>query len=630
MPLGVIQKPRSHFGSSLLVVRSFVLGLFPCVRRCVMDPLSRQLLRLYGLGQLSAVDVQTLAAAALVRDGGRFVSTVATRLAHAGSSGRNPNNMNRDVMLIALQFAVSTSSAKPYVLKLQDGTSMDMYLPHEVYPALVKSRPGATWTLGDRAETDPLGAVLQRWAAHADVQIVDITDVAALGVHYDGVQYNATHRAGAGKSVQVISMNVLSASTEGDRQHRLPLAVLRKSRFCGCGCGGFHTMQLIFEVVAWSMRALRDGVSPDCRHDGSPFGSYDLMCRTLAGQQLPKAGLVQVRGDWEALVQFFMLRSYSSENFCWQCNCTASPGPLCFSDFGPAAPHRATKLSHSDYLLACAAEGGQPCHLFRCPGFDLGFLVVDSMHAADLGCFADAMGSLFWLELVNKQWSQNQAEGLKTLNRKLGQWYARPINKGLSKIGVVGQPQIIANNPGYPYLKGKAAQVRHLAEFGLMLANEHLHGVHGEGGRPAFRFPRSHRLHGRHDEHLGLLVRMFTGMCGYCRSLAAPDFDETACRESMMTFLQSLGSLNSLWRAGLPEAAAKAAPFHVRRKAHMLQQLVQDHGPVLGSPAKFRCYRDEDFVGSVKSVCAKTKHPWTLETRVLQKIRILEGLGIYV
>ena len=122
-----------------------------------MDPLSRQLLRLYGLGQLSAVDVQTLAAAALVRDGGRFVSTVATRLANAGSRGRNLNNMNRDVMLIALQFAVSTSSAKPYVLKLQDGTSMDMYLPHAVYPALVKSRPGATWTRLPRRPRPPRG-----------------------------------------------------------------------------------------------------------------------------------------------------------------------------------------------------------------------------------------------------------------------------------------------------------------------------------------------------------------------------------------------------------------------------------------------------------------------------------------
>ena len=58
----------------------------------------------------------------------------------------------------------------------------------------------------------------------------------------------------------------------------------------------------------------------------------------------------------------------------------------------------------------------------------------------------------------------------------------------------------------------------------------------------------------------------------------------------------------------------------------MLQHLVEDKLPLWGSPANFWCYRDEDYIGSVKSIAAKTKHPWTFETRVMEKLRILTKL----
>ncbi len=62
----------------------------------------------------------------------------------------------------------------------------------------------------------------------------------------------------------------------------------------------------------------------------------------------------------------------------------------------------------------------------------------------------------------------------------------------------------------------------------------------------------------------------------------------------------------------------------------MPQHLVMDHISTFGSPAKFWCYRDEDFVGRVKRICAKTKMPSTLEVRVMQKLRVLESIGVRV
>ena len=97
-------------------------------------------------------------------------------------------------------------------------------------------------------------------------------------------------------------------------------------------------------------------------------------------------------------------------------------------------------------------------------------------------------------------------------------------------------------------------------------------------------------------------------------------------------FLRSILKLHNLWREGVASGSVemKSCPFALRQKSHMLQHLIEEHVAVFGSPTKFWCYRDEDFVGSIKDICSRTKHPSTLEARVLQKVRILEGLGIAV
>ncbi len=59
----------------------------------------------------------------------------------------------------------------------------------------------------------------------------------------------------------------------------------------------------------------------------------------------------------------------------------------------------------------------------------------------------------------------------------------------------------------------------------------------------------------------------------------------------------------------------------------MLERLVLDQKARYGSPALSWCYRDEDVVGSVKSIAAKTKNPRTLESRVMMKLRMLSSLG---
>jgi hypothetical protein len=121
---------------------------------------------------------------------------------------------------------------------------------------------------------------------------------------------------------------------------------------------------------------------------------------------------------------------------------------------------------------------------------------------------------------------------------------------------------------------------------------------------------------------LDLLVAMFEGLDGYTRACSQVPFPEEQCRQAMFQFLQSLAALHVLWRAGIPEVSHKYQPFVLRQKSHLLQHLVQDKIGLWGSPSAFWCYRDEDYIGTVKGIAAKTKHPFSLETRLLEKLMI--------
>ena len=155
-----------------------------------------------------------------------------------------------------------------------------------------------------------LGPLLRTWAAHDDVRFRgDLRQMAILGIHCDGVSYTTNLRAGGARSILIASMNVVSSPRDKRRNHRQPLFVIRKARLCGCGCGGYHTLQVLFEVVAWSLRCLLVGQSPTTRHDGTPFTAEDLESRVQGGERIPHACLLQIRGDWEWLAQCFRLRS---------------------------------------------------------------------------------------------------------------------------------------------------------------------------------------------------------------------------------------------------------------------------------------------------------------------------------
>jgi len=204
------------------------------------------------------------------------------------------------------------------------------------------------------------------------------------------------------------------------------------------------------------------------------------------------------------------------------CQAVKSPGPCNYRNVKPDAPHRATLISHRAYVEACAAGGSEISTLFRAPGVNLEYAAPDSMHSGDLGCFQDALGSLFWLFISNKRWFRSAAIGLVKLNQMINSYYTANRERGMTRVTPLAKSQIRATVPGYPILKSSAAGCRHLAEFGLALAYQHLQGWES---RLPFQFPRNHRLAGQEQQHNDLVVECMEGMVSYHKACAAADFD---------------------------------------------------------------------------------------------------------
>ena len=356
------------------------------------------------------------------------------------------------------------------------------------------------------------------------------------------------------------------------------------------------------------MCALRSGRAPLRRHDGSAFSSKEQTKR-IQGNLSCRAALLQVRGDWEWLVQAFRLRHYSAESFCWMCD-ACHTGPMSY--LGVA--WRTTLVDHAAYLTQLAREARAPSQLFGAPGFRYEYLTVDSMHCIDLGIFADAAGGLLFLELSNKTLHRTYQDGIDWLNGELDCFYS--VHAGLSQVRVT-LPAIRPTDGGYPSLKAKAAACRHLGLFLVYLAQRHQ--------RIGYQI-EDERLAPFSAEYQQLAVQMANFFVGYHRSCDAEPFSVAECRGQMLGFLDVYNQLRLLFRRGVPLGMQPSQVFGVRPKFHMADHMVQQKIQLYGSPRHFWCYGDEDFVGLVKRICAQTRHPRTMEARILSKYRLYAAL----
>ena len=124
----------------------------------------------------------------------------------------------------------------------------------------------------------------------------------------------------------------------------------------------------------------------------------------------------------------------------------------------------------------------------------------------------------------------------------------------------------------------------------------------------------------RSAKYRRLVVTLCDALQKYYDAISAEPFDKGGCRRSLLAILRTHNKLNRLWRW-----ASGRKPFHRRQKMHMLLHLAFEQLDRFGNPKDYWCYRDEDFIGALKQICAKSKHPRSIEKVVMKKTRLLSA-----
>ena len=280
--------------------------------------LSLLLLKLWVAGDLAATQVRDIAESAHA-DGWGSGCVLAEALAGVGSSARRARQNDSQVVMKATERAGIMPAMHPYHVDIpKPGGKIEMTLPHEVFAFKAMESGTDLWHV-PQIEFDAdfgLGRTLKEWGQHPDVGVGDAAiSYAALGYHCDGVSYTPSLRPGEDKGILVGSMNIVSGQSNSVKGDRVPLFSIPKADLCKCGCGGYHTLQAVHDVLAWSCRCLTAGVSPSRRHDDSEWSLFDIKHRLPPRTCLPPMCLLQVRGDWEYMCQAFRFRTYGRVRF---------------------------------------------------------------------------------------------------------------------------------------------------------------------------------------------------------------------------------------------------------------------------------------------------------------------------
>ena len=254
--------------------------------------------------------------------------------------------------------------------------TVGLLLPHEMWAALYEFHRDA-WVeiFGDRAKWQEF------WARSPWVQDhpgYDVADAVPLRLHGDDAQ----HKKGlTGLAVMVLSWgSPLSCFAAAIDSLLLIMAqpMLHLTE---------QTLQMMYEIVAWSFNIIAEGIWPDRDHKGSPWP--DGSERARKGQQREylangaRGFIVEVLGDWKWIKETFKLKQhFNTMDCCHQCFVRKEPGPLNFARLTPSAFALVPRRSMQSYVDAFLPAPPPPLALIV--GFNIIMLLVDFMQS---GCF---------------------------------------------------------------------------------------------------------------------------------------------------------------------------------------------------------------------------------------------------
>jgi hypothetical protein len=387
---------------------------------------------------------------------------------------------------------------------------------------------------------------------------IDPEGVIPLGFHCDGVPFGS--RVFTDDSLELFSMNFPCEDKGG---LRVPFTALQRRHLAK-----HITYNAVLEVLKWSLNCLAMGVNPQCRHDGSPWRTSDKS-RSKKGLQSPiKALLVEIRADWDALKQVFQFPQHNeTAGICWKCKAT----PATFRDCSSQASWRSERLSPEDFHFGLQQSGYTPCPLFSAPGVSAKIVVVDWLHACDLGIAADIQGNVL-NELLACMPGSNVKDRVSTLWQEIQKEYKLQGTKDrLESLTVLSflQPKKA------PKLRGKAAVIRALVPVLDCIVQRHM------TARSTVHQQTVARV-------MGLLAKAYTCLDSFDEEV----LDKTAKSLGLLVVALETEEAQGLGRKN----------WAVKPKLHLFMELATFICKERGNPRWFWVYADETNGGIMRCI----------------------------
>jgi hypothetical protein len=473
-------------------------------------------------------------------------------LLKAGASGKYPNNVARDLIRKLKKRTawppLYWAKIKVFDLQMQVTRRkwMPFILPHELVWSLLQH---ATDENNLFQHTGLCQQSLDHLNKCATSMGTSMEHLVPLSIWGDGVPMNFDRT----QSLEVFSLS-LPGLNGTQNNLRFPITVVPK-KYVAKG----HTKDDIYAVIAWSFQQLAAGRFPSERHDGEKWLASDVWRKNKVLKPLPKGILVEVKGDWAFMKDAFRFPQHN-ENMgcCWLC----AVCPQGIRNASSSAPWRTQRLTHWELLHRIQSQGHSISPIFGVPFLTSHQFLIDWLHVADQGISATFLASLFLFVLPKLPGHSKEAQVAHLYGLMFDFYENNNVDSKLDNLTLK-----MLGKTSKPKLRAKAAEVRALIDFGVLLAQQTLNAAD-----PL--------------EQSVILAAKYLQECysNLSQTLYNRQALSTSCR---------------LFCSLMCELEARIPMFKIIPKQHLFQELCEVSAI---NPSLTWCYRDEEFGGSLAGI----------------------------
>ena len=365
-------------------------------------------------------------------------------------------------------------------------------------------------------------------------------------------------------------------------------------------------MEPIYDVLAWSMGALALGTHPSRDYRGAEFPSGSKQA-LRAGKPICggfRLVLCEILGDWKFLKEEFRMKHhYGTNECCWMCKATKRVGALSAFDFRDGAQWQGHPRTHDEYVQSV----GHNLSICTLPGFHISMIRPDLLHIGLLGVVQWAVAGTLWELCEEGRWAvQDRGPWQVRFGLQLQRAFLAFQNwlrvRGLS----CSQPKFScamlskSSLQSWPFFKGKAANTLFVARWLADVLKEH-----------ADMHPQD-----VHAQQRAAMVWGFVEVFRVC-SEGRQWLSDAEARALTLAREASLLCYSALAGEASNTQPPKAM-YPLKPKHHAWDHALRAAIETKRNPAWHWTFCDEDFIGRVKRIAART-HPNTMAMRTLQR-----------